>query len=215
MIWRDVCTAVALLSTPLAAQQFDLTQIAPTDLYTAQRGYGYEAPATKPPYFFSVRVPSEGNYKVTMTFGDKTAETTTTVKAELRRLMLEKVHTAPGKFEGRTFIVNIRQPQFPGGGQVRLKPRESASEAWAWDDKLTLEFTNTLRRVVTLDIEKVDGPTLYIAGDSTSTDQPVEPFNSWGQMLTRFFKPTIAVANHGESGESLRSFMGGSSVSRN
>ena len=51
-------------------------------------------------------------------------------------------------------------------------------------------------------------PTLYIAGDSTSTDQPLEPFNSWGQMLTRFFKPDIAVANHGESGESLRSFLG-------
>ena len=26
-------------------------------------------------------------------------------------------------------------------------------------------------------------PTIYIAGDSTSTDQPVEPYNSWGQML--------------------------------
>jgi len=50
-------------------------------------------------------------------------------------------------------------------------------------------------------------PTIYIAGDSTSTDQPAEPFNSWGQMLTRFFKPEIAIANHGESGESLRLFM--------
>src|SRR5207248_3988607 len=57
--------------------------------------------------------------------------------------------------------------------------------------------------------EKADQvPTLYIAGDSTSTDQPLEPFNSWGQMLTRFFKPEIAIANHGESGESLRSFIG-------
>src|SRR5208337_2019484 len=46
------------------------------------------------------------------------------------------------------------------------------------------------------------------AGDSTSTDQPREPFNSWGQMLPRFFKPEIAVANHGESGESLRGFIG-------
>ena len=27
-------------------------------------------------------------------------------------------------------------------------------------------------------------------------------------MLTRFFKPEIAIANHGESGESLRSFIG-------
>jgi lysophospholipase L1-like esterase len=58
-------------------------------------------------------------------------------------------------------------------------------------------------------LEKADGvPTIYIAGDSTSTDQPGEPFNSWGQMLPRFFKPEIAVANHGESGESLRGFLG-------
>jgi lysophospholipase L1-like esterase len=59
-------------------------------------------------------------------------------------------------------------------------------------------------------VEKAgDVPTIFIAGDSTSTDQPVEPYNSWGQMVTRFFRPTIALANHGESGESLRSFISG------
>jgi len=63
-----------------------------------------------------------------------------------------------------------------------------------------------VRRV---EVEKVGSvPTIFIAGDSTSTDQPVEPYNSWGQMLTRFFQPTIAIANHGESGESLSSFLG-------
>ena len=41
------------------------------------------------------------------------------------------------------------------------------------------------------------------------TDQPREPWNSWGQMLPRFFKPGVAVANHAESGESLRSFAAG------
>src|SRR5471030_754544 len=34
-------------------------------------------------------------------------------------------------------------------------------------------------------------------------DQPMEPYNSWGQMLTRFLKPQVAVANHAESGESV------------
>ena len=61
----------------------------------------------------------------------------------------------------------------------------------------------------TVAVEKAGNvPTIYIAGDSTSTDQPREPFNSWGQMLPRFFKPEIAIANHGESGESLRGFLG-------
>ena len=40
-------------------------------------------------------------------------------------------------------------------------------------------------------------------GDSTVCDQPREPFNSWGQMITRFFKPSIAVSNQAESGESV------------
>ena len=123
--------------------------------------------------------------------------------------MVEKVETAPGKSEKRTFIVNVRTPEIPGGGEVRLKPREKTSERVAWDEKLTLEFTNRHPALRALEIERVTNlPTIYIAGDSTSTDQPGEPFNSWGQMLTRFFKPDIAVANHGESGESLRSFFG-------
>jgi lysophospholipase L1-like esterase len=48
-------------------------------------------------------------------------------------------------------------------------------------------------------------PTVFLLGDSTVCDQPAEPFNSWGQMLPRFFGPGVAVANHAESGESLRS----------
>jgi lysophospholipase L1-like esterase len=50
-------------------------------------------------------------------------------------------------------------------------------------------------------------PTIYLAGDSTVCDQPYEPFNSWGQMFPRFFGPGAAIANHAESGESLRSFI--------
>ena len=203
-----------LLAASAAAQsfplQFDLTRIGPDTLYTPERGYGFEPGASgQPPFYFSVRVPEEGNYRVTVTLGDPSSETVTTIKAELRRLMIERVRTAPGRFENRSFIVNVRTPKIPGGGEVRLKDREKTSEAWAWDDKLTLEFTDSHPGVRAIEIEQAGNiPTLYIAGDSTSTDQPLEPYNSWGQMLTRFFTPAIAVANHGESGESLRSFIG-------
>ncbi len=187
-------------------------KVEPGAPYSEELGYGFEktefSTEGKPPYFFSVRVPEEGNYRVTVRLGDFASETITTIKAELRRLMVEKVRTAPGKFETRTFIVNVRRPQIPGGSEVKLKPRETTSEAWAWDNKLTLEFTNTHPGVDRLEIEKADKiPTIYIAGDSTSTDQPLEPYNSWGQMITAFFKPGIAVANFGESGESLRSYI--------
>ena len=49
---------------------------------------------------------------------------------------------------------------------------------------------------------------MYLAGDSTVTDQRSEPWAAWGQMLPRFFVQGIAVANHAESGESLKSFIG-------
>jgi lysophospholipase L1-like esterase len=154
-------------------------------------------------------VPEEGNYKVTVTLGDPAADSVTTIKAEIRRLMLERVRVAAGKTETRAFLVNVRTPKIPGGGEVRLKDREKGNEARAWDNRLTLEFTDTHPAVRTVEIEKADNvPTIYVVGDSTSTDQPGEPFNSWGQMLPRFFKPEIAVANHGESGESLRGFLG-------
>ncbi|MDQ6664758.1 MAG: rhamnogalacturonan acetylesterase [Acidobacteriota bacterium] len=185
------------------------SKVTPATMYSDERGYGYEDPGYTPPFYLSVKVPEEGNYNVTVTLGDAETESTTTVKAELRRLMLEQVHTPPGKFTTRAFIVNVRTQKIAGGGEVKLKPREKTSESWAWDDKLTLEFTGARPAVRRITIEKADNiPTIYIAGDSTSTDQASEPFNSWGQMLTRFFKPDIAIANHGESGESLRSFIG-------
>jgi lysophospholipase L1-like esterase len=196
---------------PVLKFDIDLAHI-PADRYcTGQRVACFEPTnnAGKPPFYFSVPVGEEGNYRVTVKLGDEKEPTVTTVKAELRRLMLERVRTAPGQFVTKTFLVNVRRPEIPGGGEVRLKPREHTSEAWAWDDRITLEFTDEHPAVKSLEIERDDKvPTLYIAGDSTSTDQPLEPFNSWGQMLTVFFKPEIAVANWGESGESLRGYIG-------
>ena len=145
---------------------------------------------------------------MTITFGDRNNATATTVKAELRRLMLEKVETSKGKLATESFIVNVRTPQISGGGEVKLKDREKTSEWWAWDEKLTLEFNNSRPTIDSIVIEKVDVPTVFLLGDSTVCDQPGEPYASWGQMLTAFFKPEIAVANHAESGESLRSSFG-------
>ena len=206
-----------LLASAACAQTFDFASTRPSP-YTAELGYGLEAgseavasggclTSAQPPFYFSVRVPEEGNYRVTVQLGDPKAASVTTVKAELRRLMLERVRAGAGQLETRSFLVNVRTPSFPGG-EVRLKEREKTSEAWAWDNRITLEFTDAHPSVCRIEVEKAGNiPTLYIAGDSTSTDQPVEPYNSWGQMLTRFFQPEIAVANHGESGESLRGFI--------
>lgn len=190
-------------------------QLSPTTAYSGERGYGFEEPSglkevggsitSDKPFFFSVKLP-EGNYNVRLTLGSTTEESDTVVKAELRRLMLERVQSPPGRFETRTFTVNVRTPAIPGGDQVHLKTREKTEEARNWDDKLTLEFNGSHPSLHALEITRADdAPTLYLLGDSTVCDQPLEPWNSWGQMLPRFFKEGIAVANNAESGESLRS----------
>jgi lysophospholipase L1-like esterase len=58
-----------------------------------------------------------------------------------------------------------------------------------------------------LSIASANVPTLYLTGDSTVTDQRVSPAASWGQILPRFFDDRIALANHAESGETLKSFL--------
>jgi lysophospholipase L1-like esterase len=187
------------------------TPVGADAVYIAGRGYGLE-PGSRPdgahPYYFSVDLP-EGNYMVTVTLGDDRAPGTTTVKSELRRLMLENVATRPGETVTKTFTVNVRTPQIPTGGAVKLKaPRETVEEAWNWDPRLTLEINGAHPAVRTISITPAAVPTLYLLGDSTVCDQPAEPYNSWGQMLPRFFKPGVAVANHGESGETYRDSLG-------
>ena len=224
------------VSSPLSSEwHFDFgngpvqqgyTRVISDTLYTEALGYGFladgkslsrdrqegnalrrDAVVSHQPLYFTANVP-EGNYRVTVTLGDLNEPTNTTVKAELRRLMLLNIETKPGEYVTRTFMVNVRRPPFPGG-EVRLKGRERTQEAWAWDGQLTLEFNGKRPCICGLDIVKVDGmPTVFILGDSTVCDQSRAPWNSWGQMLTLFFQPSVVIANHAESGESIRSSLG-------
>lgn len=198
-------------------------QVLPSTAYGKERGYGFDLGSivsgvdrggsdalrgdfctSDKPFFFSVDLP-EGNYNVTVVLGDREGESATTVKAESRRLMLERVQTRRGEFASRTFTVDIRNSRIGAAGRVKLKSREQG--VLHWDDKLTLEFNDSRPCVCAIEITRADDAvTVYLAGDSTVTDQTREPWNSWGQMLPRFFKPGVAVANHAESGESLRSF---------
>jgi len=206
------------------------TLISPTAVYSKEAGYGFEPGAQVTPvsaansdplqagavtsdraYAFSVAVP-EGNYRVTVTLGDPKAAAVTTVKSEARRLMLESVHTAAGKFETRSFTVNIRSPKISTGGEVNLDSREMNLTTHVaivndWDDKLTVTFSDSHPALATMEIKKVnDAITVFVLGDSTVVDQP-SGGNSWGQMLTRWFKPEVAISNHAESGETLKGFL--------
>lgn len=184
--------------------------------FTPERGHGFDlgtAPAPDHrPFYFSLAVP-EGNWRVTVTFGGPTAANTT-LKAESRRLLAESVRTAPGESVTRSFVVNVRtaalpppERNAPGGSAVLLNDRETGS--LTWDDKLTLEINGPASAVRRIAIERADVPTVFLLGDSTVTDQRYEDGASWGQMLPRFFDAQVAVANHAESGETLKSFVSG------
>jgi lysophospholipase L1-like esterase len=168
-------------------------------------------PSADAPAVFSTPVP-EGNHRVLVKLrGTRTGEPFR-ILAEQRRLMFEDTAASRRRSRDVTFVVNVRTPELgalpanaTGGVRVLLKPREIG--ALNWDERLSLEFVGDGARVESISIEPVDVPTLYLAGDSTVTDQPVAPNGSWGQALPRFFAPTLAVANHAESGETLKSFV--------
>jgi lysophospholipase L1-like esterase len=206
-------------------------KITPDTGYSDERGYGFE-PGSKPngiarggdpltgdfitgstPFSFSVKV-SEGNWLARVTLGDPSGESLTTIKSETRRLMLQRVATKTGEFKVATFVGNVRNARMtpplpanaPGGSEVRLTNLDP--NRLNWDDKLTIEFLNDRPCICAIEIVKADNlPTVFLAGDSTVTDQPREPGASWGQMLPAFFKPDIAVANYAASGQTLKSFI--------
>jgi lysophospholipase L1-like esterase len=209
--------------TPVSILNY--TKVDPQQKYSDETGYGFDfgtvptaiyrggnKPVTSgfvtsdKPFLFSVMVP-EGNYNIKIITGDLKEESITTIRVESRRLLFEKVRTAPGKFATLTATINIRVPEIAGTNEkVIKKPREMYK--LDWDNKMTFEFNDTRPCICAIEITRVENTvTVYLAGNSTVVNQDDDPWASWGQMLPRFLKKGIAVANHAESGLSLGSFI--------
>ncbi|WP_158824109.1 rhamnogalacturonan acetylesterase [Granulicella sp. S156] len=180
------------------------------DLGTSPTSFASSSCSSVQPFFFSIAVP-DGNYQVTLTLGGPAASTTT-VRAESRRLFINQMEVAAEKSRRVTFNVNVRSAAISALGsappsKVALKLREIG--ALDWDEKLTLEFNGDHPSVRSISIQPIDHvPTLYLASDSTVVDQDKEPWAAWGQMLPVFFGPRLSIANEAESGETIRSFVG-------
>lgn len=188
--WRFNLTAEATLP--------DWQGVSPDSTFDAIRGYGFETRAGDHKVF-SVATP-EGDYAVTLW---PVAQGPMSVWAESRRLMARSV-------EGPVrFTVNVRRPELgpsaldgSGGPQVQLNARELGSRSW--DDRLTLAYDRPVARIEIVPVTEIR---LVLLGDSTVADQGEGDYFSWGQMLPRFVDRTVSVANHAESGESLKSFL--------
>jgi lysophospholipase L1-like esterase len=183
--------------------------------FDGTRGYGFDfGTATKvrmgksnfsgtDPVYFSVNL-TEGNYRITLKLGSHEMATNTTVKAESRRLVVREMSLGKGETKNAVFTLNIRTPQIGPNAQIKLKDRE-----WGelnWDTKLTLEFLGSyaVQQIAITPIPTIK--TVFLTGDSTVTDQDLEPWASWGQFIGYYLNNEVVVANYAASGESLASF---------
>ncbi|NOU96149.1 GDSL family lipase [Paenibacillus sp. LMG 31456] len=180
-------------------------KIGQQSIYDAAKGYGFEdvsrvyaiereaseAGALRSDFCipletaFIVDVPN-GNYTVSVMMGDTLTATETTIKSGEGRLLIHKLQTAAGQFVKRSIGVHVA------------------------DGQLKLMFSGIAPRINSLEIKASSQiVTVYLAGDSTVTDQALDgyPYAGWGQMLPHYLNASAAVANHAMSGRSSKSFI--------
>ncbi|MEY8355770.1 GDSL-type esterase/lipase family protein [Lachnospiraceae bacterium 54-53] len=82
-----------------------------------------------------------------------------------------------------------------------------------WDGSVAATVISRSVRISSLGIRKGSGRTVFVAGDSTVTDQSAEfpyapgtSYGGWGQMLPAHLNGTMAVSNHAHSGLTTESF---------
>ena len=177
--------------------------------YDVERGYGFAISPEPSGYedlrdswpgeYFLNSVPTllidvpNGNYKVKLTLGSFDQSSDTTVKEGLGHLKINHLKTEPGEFITRSFSVHVS------------------------DGQLKLAFGGLNPGVKHVEVERLPGiPTIYLAGDSTVTDQASGqfPYTGWGQMFSLFLGENITVANHARSGRSSKSFIRESRLNR-
>ena len=75
------------------------------------------------PFSFAVQVP-DGNYRVTVTLGNKKKAGQTVVRAESRRHYFDQITTKKGQYKTISFVVNKHTPAIDDKTRVKLKTRE-------------------------------------------------------------------------------------------
>lgn len=152
------------------------------------------------PMIFKVHVEEEGNYKVTVgLYATETVEEALIFIGRRRLAFCGRIEA--GANFVRTFVTNVC-PVIPRGKTEVMD-----------DESIDVTIIGNGLRLTKIDICKTQCPTIYIAGDSTVTDQSADyPYNpgcsysGWGQMLSNFTGEQVAVSNHAHSGLTTESF---------
>lgn len=151
------------------------------------------------PLEIKIPVPN-GNYEVCVSIKAH-EDTIFSILSQSRRFMAQNIEIKSGCEKDIIFNINVCDTHKHGCDYYEVK---NADIYILCDGNIT----------ATAAISPVDVPTIYIAGDSTVTDQPAEyPYNpastfcGWGQMFPQFLKTGIAVSNHAQSGSTTADFM--------
>ena len=142
-----------------------------------------------------------GNYRVAMKF-DAAFGGELEVFAESRRRMFSSPQQSTSTARCVSVLVNVRDPE----GEPYQSDRGTAG--------LNLRIARGTGALTALTVSPATSPrTLFIAGDSTVSDQSPQlnvssasRFTGWGQFIPTYFDDGIAVANYADSGESTAAF---------
>lgn len=179
------------------------TKVYPDTMYTTERGFGFTSGSAvygrsrggedrlrsdcciPRRAKFQLDLP-DGLYRISILTGDSLADTHTVVLAGAAKYVLAPLQTFAGQWIRESFSLRVT------GGQ------------------LLLSFSGAAPRINALEIEEdTESLVLFLAGDSTVTDQGEAgyPYAGWGQLLPLLFKPGVAVDNRAISGRSSKSFV--------
>lgn len=195
-----------------------------------EAGEPFEGEHRRIPLSFKLDVPHQGNYRVTLALHAPEAMEDVLVFTGRRRLGYRgPVPTCPGgpaslcQDSASCRVSDSRQLRggMDGEGHVHviemtvnvcdIIPR---GQTEGYEDK-SIDITVLAPRpgFGEMTVEELECPTLFIAGDSTVTDQSAEypyapgtSYSGWGQMISGYLDGRIAVSNHAHSGLTTASF---------
>ncbi|MCD8336364.1 MAG: GDSL-type esterase/lipase family protein [Lachnospiraceae bacterium] len=194
------------------------------------------------PLIFKLDVPEQGNYRVTVKIcASGEANYDWLIFTGRRRLGLLLNHTKQAGSQTKPFAVDCagNQPEpfaadrtgnrteafltgLPENSGFEIEHTMTANVCdiiprgrtkACCDTTLDITILSAIPRISELTVEQINCPTVYIAGDSTVTDQsadypyaPGTSYSGWGQMLPAYLTGEVAVSNHAHSGLTTESF---------
>ncbi len=154
------------------------------------------------PLTFKLKVPHQGNYKVLLTICCTDTDCCDLMIFTGRRhLAARSISIRPAESYTAELTINV----------CDIIPR--GKETVYADTSIDITLFGDHAVLSRITVTESDMPVLYIAGDSTVTDQsgtyPYDPgccYSGWGQMLSAYLNPGITVSNHAHSGLTTESF---------